>query len=112
MCSSKWDGVYEPVTEAKTPVYFVIGEKVMNIMDQTVKEAYQILYELYAEQGLAKIRNRQFAGTGYKRENYFAGTKVTISTEAVICLAGMKIMDGCFDIKSHGKIYCKFQRSL
>ena len=33
MCSSKWDGVYEPVTEAKTPVYFVIGE-VMNIMDQ------------------------------------------------------------------------------
>ena len=26
MCSSKWDGVYEPVTEAKTPVYFVIGE--------------------------------------------------------------------------------------
>ena len=26
MCSSQWDGKYEPVVKAKTPVYFVIGE--------------------------------------------------------------------------------------
>ena len=26
MCSSQWDGEYEPVVKAKTPVYFVIGE--------------------------------------------------------------------------------------
>ena len=54
MCSSKWDGVYEPVTEAKTPVYFVIGESDEYYGSEPFKEAYQILYELYAEQGLAK----------------------------------------------------------
>ena len=47
MCSSKWDGVYEPVTEAKTPVYFVIGE-IDNLLVLDIKE-----------------------------KNYFAGTKVT-----------------------------------
>ena len=26
MCSSQWDGEYEPVVKARTPVYFVIGE--------------------------------------------------------------------------------------
>lgn len=33
MCSSQWDGEYEPVVKAKTPVYFVIGE-MMNIIRQ------------------------------------------------------------------------------
>ena len=37
MCSSKWDGAYESVTEAKTPVYFVIGES-DDIMDQNCLE--------------------------------------------------------------------------
>lgn len=43
MCSSKWDGAYEPVTEAKTPVYFVIGESDEYYGSESFKEAYQIL---------------------------------------------------------------------
>ena len=39
MCSSKWDGVYEPVTEAKTPVYFVIGESDEYYGSEPFKEA-------------------------------------------------------------------------
>ena len=42
------------MTEAKTPVYFVIGESDEYYGSEPFKEAYQILYELYAEQGLAK----------------------------------------------------------
>ena len=98
MCSSKWDGVYEPVTEAKTPVYFVIGESDEYYGSEPFKEAYQILYELYAEQGLAKS----------EIDNLLV---LDISTEAVICSVGMKkLWDGCLDIKSHGKIYCKIPK--
>ena len=61
MCSSKWDGAYEPVTEAKTPVYFVIGES----------------DEYYGEQGLAKSEIDNLLVLDIKEKNYFAGTKVT-----------------------------------
>ena len=77
MCSSKWDGVYEPVTEAKTPVYFVIGESDEYYGSEPFKEAYQILYELYAEQGLAKSEIDNLLVLDIKEKNYFAGTKVT-----------------------------------
>lgn len=77
MCSSKWDGAYEPVTEAKTPVYFVIGESDEYYGSEPFKEAYQILYELYAEQGLAKSEIDNLLVLDIKEQNYFAGTKVT-----------------------------------
>ena len=77
MCSSKWDGAYEPVTEAKTPVYFVIGESDEYYGSEPFKEAYQILYELYAEQGLAKSEIDNLLVLDIKEKNYFAGTKVT-----------------------------------
>lgn len=77
MCSSKWDGAYEPVTEAKTPVYFVIGESDEYYGSEPFKEAYQILYELYAERGLAKSEIDNLLVLDIKEKNYFAGTKVT-----------------------------------
>lgn len=52
MCSSQWDGAYEPVVEMKTPVYFVIGESDEYYGSEPFKEAYQQIHELYKEQGL------------------------------------------------------------
>ena len=74
---SKWDGAYESVTEAKTPVYFVIGESDEYYGSELFREAYQILYELYAEQGLAKSEIDNLLVLDIKEKNYFAGTKVT-----------------------------------
>lgn len=65
------------MTEAKTPVYFVIGESDEYYGSEQFKEAYQILYELYAEQGLAKSEIDNLLVLDIKEKNYFAGTKVT-----------------------------------
>ena len=54
MCSSQWDGAYEPVVEMKTPVYFVIGESDEYYGSEPFKEAYQQIHELYKEQGLSE----------------------------------------------------------
>ena len=70
MCSSKWDGAYEPVTEAKTPVYFVIGESDEYYGSEPFKEAYQILYELYAERGLAKSEIDNLLVLDIKEKNF------------------------------------------
>lgn len=105
MCSSQWDGAYEPVTEAKRPVYFVIGESDEYYGSEPFKEAYQTLYELYAEQGLSKSEIDDLLVLDIKGKNYFEGTGVTYQHGAVICSAGMKkSWDGCFNIKNHGKI--------
>lgn len=40
MCSSQWDGAYEPVVEMKTLVYFVIGESDEYYGSEPFKEAY------------------------------------------------------------------------
>ena len=76
MCSSKWDGAYEPVTEAKTPVYFVIGESDEYYGSEPFKEAYQILYELYAEQGLAKSEIDNLLVLDIKKKNGLLGIRV------------------------------------
>ena len=62
------------MTEAKTPVYFVIGESDEYYGSEPFKEAYQILYELYAEQGLAKSEIDNLLVLDIKEKNYFAGT--------------------------------------
>lgn len=54
MCSSQWDGKYEPVVQAKTPVYFVIGESDEYYSSKPFKEAYQKLHDLYRKQGLCE----------------------------------------------------------
>lgn len=44
MCSSQWDGAYEPVVETKTPVYFVIGESDEYYMDQNLLKRHTSRY--------------------------------------------------------------------
>lgn len=99
------------MTEAKTPVYFVIGESDEYYGSEPFKEAYQILYELYAEQGLAKSEIDNLLVLDIKEKNYFAGTKVTYQHGGgYLFCRDEKLWDGCLDIKSHGKIYCKIPK--
>ena len=77
MCSSKWDGAYEPVVEAGTPVYFVIGENDEYYGSSPFKEAYQKLHDLYEKQGLSETDIDKLVVLDVKGKDYFEGTPVT-----------------------------------
>lgn len=77
MCSSQWDGAYEPVVEAETPVYFVIGESDEYYGSEPFKEAYQKIHELYKEQGLSESEIDKLVVLDVKGKDYFEGTPVT-----------------------------------
>ena len=53
-CSSQWDGTYEPVVEARVPVYFVIGEGDEYYSAKPSREAYNRLHDLYTAAGLTE----------------------------------------------------------
>lgn len=54
MCSSKWDGGYDAVVEAKLPVYFVIGESDEYYGAEPFRSAYREIYERYEAEGLSE----------------------------------------------------------
>lgn len=54
MCSSQWDGGYEAVVKARTPVYFVIGESDEYYGSKPFRRAYQEIRHLYEEEGLSE----------------------------------------------------------
>ena len=66
MCSSQWDGEYEPVVKAKTPVYFVIGENDEYYSSKPFQDAYQKLYNLYRE------ADRKITGIGCEGQQLFS----------------------------------------
>lgn len=51
-CSSRWDGAYEPIVDARVPVYLVIGERDEYYGAEPSREAYSRLRALYTEAGL------------------------------------------------------------
>ena len=68
-CSSQWDGDYEPVVKARTPVYFVVGESDEYYGSAPSERAYNAIHELYEKEGLTdseidNITNQHGAG-GY-----------------------------------------------
>lgn len=77
MCSSQWDGEYEPVTKAKTPVYFVIGEDDEYYSSKPFKDAYKKLHDIYQKQGMSEKEIGKLLVLDVKGESYFEGTGVT-----------------------------------
>lgn len=77
MCSSQWDGKYQPVVDAKTPVYFVIGESDEYYGSAPFKKAYQTLHRLYEEKGLTSKQIDELLVLDVKGADYFAGTGIT-----------------------------------
>ena len=77
MCSSQWDGKYEPLVKAKTPVYFVIGEKDEYYGSAPFKKAYKKLHDMYQKQGLSNKEIAEILVLDVKGSSYFAGTGIT-----------------------------------
>lgn len=70
-CSSQWDGAYEPVVEARVPVYFVIGESDEYYGSEPSREAYNQFHELYTEAGLSEEEIDQLLVLDIKDAAYF-----------------------------------------
>lgn len=70
-CSSQWDGAYEPVVEARVPVYFVIGESDEYYGSGPSQEAYDSLHELYEQAGLSDVEIDQLLVLDIKDADYF-----------------------------------------
>ena len=70
-CSSQWDGAYEPVVEARVPVYFAIGESDEYYGSEPSREAYDQLHELYTEAGLSEEEIDQLLVLDIKDADYF-----------------------------------------
>ena len=70
-CSSQWDGAYEPVVEARVPVYFAIGESDEYYGSEPSREAYDQLHELYTQAGLSEEEIDQLLVLDIKDAAYF-----------------------------------------
>ncbi len=70
-CSSQWDGAYEPVVEARVPVYFVIGKSDEYYGAEPSREAYNRLHDLYVEAGLTEEEIDRLLVLDIKGADYF-----------------------------------------
>ena len=70
-CSSQWDGAYEPMTEARVPVYLVVGESDEYYGSEPSRRAYNRLRELYAEAGLTEEEIGRLVVLDIKDADYF-----------------------------------------
>lgn len=70
-CSSQWDGAYEPVVEARVPVYFVVGQGDEYYGSAPSREAYDSLRELYEQAGLSQAEIDQLLVLDIKDADYF-----------------------------------------
>ena len=70
-CSSQWDGSYEPVAEARVPVYLVVGEGDEYYGAGPTREAYDQLRALYQEAGLSEEEIGRLLVLDIKDADYF-----------------------------------------
>lgn len=77
MCSSQWDGQYEPLVKARVPVYFVIGENDEYYGSEPFKAAYKKLRKLYRKEGLSKEQISELLVLDVKDSSYFTEGGVT-----------------------------------
>ena len=70
-CSSQWDGDFEPVVEARVPVYFVVGQGDEYYGAEPSREAYNSLYALYEQAGLSQTEIDQLLVLDIKDSDYF-----------------------------------------
>ena len=71
--ASVWDGELEPLVNAETPVYFVIGESDEYYGSSRITATYNLLVSLYREKGLSDEDIKRFAVLDVKPRSYFNG---------------------------------------
>ena len=70
--STRWDGELEPLVEAETPVYLVVGEDDSYYGSEPLKETYARLYSLYEEKGLTAEEIEQILVLDVRDQTYFS----------------------------------------
>lgn len=70
-CSSQWDGDFEPVVEARVPVYFVVGQGDEYYGAEPSRGAYNSLYALYEQAGLSQTEIDRLLVLDIKDSDYF-----------------------------------------
>ncbi len=76
-CSSQWDGDYEPVVKARTPVYFVVGESDEYYGSAPSERAYNAIHELYEKEGLTDSEIDKLLVLDVKPTEYFTSNNIT-----------------------------------
>lgn len=71
--ASVWDGELEPLVNAETPVYFVIGESDGYYGSSRITATYNRLVSLYREKGLSDEDIKRLAVLDVKPRSYFNG---------------------------------------
>ena len=72
MMASQWDGNPEPLVEAETPVYMIIGEDDSYYGSESLKSAYARLHTLYEEKGLSYSEIDDILVLNVKEADWFA----------------------------------------
>ena len=72
MCSSQWDGGYDRITEARTPVYFAVGEADEYYGPEPFRKAVQGIQEAYQEAGLSDEEINSLVKLDVKPSSYFS----------------------------------------
>ncbi len=73
--SSKWDGEYESVAEARLPVYFAIGRNDEYYGSEPTQTAYNTLFALYEKQGLTQAEINNLLVLDIREHSYFTERK-------------------------------------
>ena len=71
--ASVWDGELEPLVNAKTPVYFVIGESDEYYGSSRISSTYRQLVSRYREKGLSEDEINNLTVLDVKPSSYFEG---------------------------------------
>lgn len=69
--ATQWDGDYQPVVEARTPVYLAVGESDEYYGPEPLREAYATLRDLYRQEGLSDAEIDELLVIDVKDAGYF-----------------------------------------
>ena len=77
VCSSQWDGQFQNVIQANTPIYFVVGENDEYYGSQPFKDAYATLLDLYKNKGLTHRQIDRLLVLDVKPTSYFENQNIS-----------------------------------
>lgn len=75
--ATRWDGAYQPVVDARTPVYLAVGESDEYYGPEPLTEAYAALRDLYRQAGLSDAEIDELLVLDVKDADYFTARGLT-----------------------------------
>jgi predicted peptidase len=72
LVSSKWDGDMSVLVSAKSPVYMVTGENDSYYGSEVLVNAYNEIYDLYAESGMSEDEISKILILDLKEQSYYS----------------------------------------